>query len=81
MRAAPTLWFTAAPAVVPLCPRIEAGLGKAIRAAQRTAAAPLVAGAEPAPRWTLKRPVAWVRERLGRNLLRETVRRLCTVSI
>jgi transposase len=74
MRTAPTLWFTAAPAVVPLCPRIEAGLGEAIRAAQRTAAAPLVAGAEPAPRWTLKRLVAWVRERFGLICCRETIR-------
>src|ERR671911_509453 len=58
----------------PLCPRIEAGLDEAIRAAQRTAAAPPVAGANPAPRWTLKRLAGWVRERFGRARCRETIR-------
>src|SRR3954452_21797716 len=34
----------------PLCPEIEAGLGETVRAAQRSAATPPVAGADPAPR-------------------------------
>src|SRR4051812_28183666 len=34
----------------PLCPEIEAALGKTVRAAQRSAAAPPVAGADPPPR-------------------------------
>src|SRR3954463_3223476 len=34
----------------PLCAGIEAGLGQAVRTAQRTAAAPPVAGADAAPR-------------------------------
>jgi transposase len=50
------------------------GLGVTVRAAQRTAAAPPVAGANPAPRWTLKRLVGWVRERFGRTCCRETIR-------
>ena len=33
-----------------------------------------MAGAEPAPRWTLKRLVAWVREQFGRIYCRETIR-------
>ena len=53
-----TLWFTAAPAVVPACPASRLALAKP-SAPPTTAAAPLVAGAEPAPRWTLKRLVAW----------------------
>src|SRR5687767_10089519 len=43
-------------------------------AAQRSAAAPPVAGADAAPRWTLKRLVAWVRERFGQTCCRETIR-------
>src|SRR6188508_2381446 len=58
----------------PLCPEIEAGLGETVRAAQRSAAAPPVAGADPAPRWTLRRLAAWVRERFGRTCCRETIR-------
>jgi hypothetical protein len=34
----------------PLCPEIEASLGETVRAAQRSAAAPPVAGADPPPR-------------------------------
>lgn len=45
-----------------------------MRAAQRTAAAPPVEGADPASRWTLKRLVAFVRERFGRACCRETIR-------
>ena len=74
MRTDLTPWSTAAPAAAPLCARTEAGLGEIVRAAQRTAAAPPVAGAEPAPRWTLRRLVAWVRERFGRTCCRETIR-------
>src|SRR4051812_14607491 len=58
----------------PLCPEIEAGLGETIRAAQRSAAAPPVAGADPAPRWPLRRLVGWVGERFGRTCCRETIR-------
>src|SRR3954451_8681161 len=74
MRTAPTLWFTAALAVAPLCARIEAGLGEVIGQAQRIAAGAPVAGAEPAPRWTLKRLAGWVRERFGSTCCRETIR-------
>ena len=45
-----------------------------MRTAQQTAAAPPVAGDDPAPRWTLKRLVAFVRERFGRLCCRETIR-------
>jgi transposase len=58
----------------PLCSEIEAGLGETVRAAQRSAAAPPVAGADPAPRWTLRRLVGWVREKFGRSCCRETIR-------
>jgi transposase len=43
-------------------------------AAQRTAATPPIVGADPAPRWTLRRLVGWVRERFGRVCCRETIR-------
>ena len=58
----------------PPLPGVEAGLGETVRAAQRSAAAPPVAGADPAPRWTLRRLVGWVRERFGRTCCRETIR-------
>src|SRR5829696_2169381 len=58
----------------PLCPEIEAGLGEVVRAAQHTAAAAPVAGADPAPRWTLRRLVGWVEESFGRTRCRETIR-------
>jgi len=45
-----------------------------IRAAQRTAATPPIVGADPAPRWTLRRLVGWVRERFGLVCCRETIR-------
>jgi transposase len=45
-----------------------------ISAAQRTAATPPRAGADPAPRWTLRRLVGWVRERFGLVCCRETIR-------
>jgi transposase len=45
-----------------------------IRAAQGAAAAPPVAGADPPPRWTLRRLVGWVRERCGVRYCRETIR-------
>jgi len=44
------------------------------RRAQRSAATPPVAGAAPAPRWTLRRLVGWGRERFGRTGCRETIR-------
>jgi transposase len=56
------------------CPRRAAELGDAVRAAQRTAATPPIEGADPAPRWTLKRLVGWVRERFGIICCRETIR-------
>ena len=43
-------------------------------AAQRTAATPPIEGADPAPRWTLRRLVHWVRERFGLVCCRETIR-------
>src|SRR3954463_4836494 len=41
------------------CPRREAELGQVVRTAQRTAATPPIGGANPAPRWTLRRLVGW----------------------
>jgi transposase len=43
-------------------------------AAQRTAATPPIEGADPAPRWTLRRLVGWARERFGLVCCRETIR-------
>jgi len=43
-------------------------------AAQRTAATPPREGADPAPRWTLRRLVSWVRDRFGLVCCRETIR-------
>jgi transposase len=45
-----------------------------VRATQQSAAAPLVEGADPAPRWTLRRLAVHVRERFGRLFCRETIR-------
>ena len=45
-----------------------------MRAARQAAAAPPVAGADPPPRWTLKRLVGFVRERFGPTCCRETIR-------
>jgi transposase len=45
-----------------------------MHAARQAAASPPVAAADPPPRWTLKRLVAYVRERFGRTLCRETIR-------
>jgi transposase len=58
----------------PLCAQIAAALRDAVCAAQRTAATPPVEGADPAPRWTLKRLVLFVRERFGCLCCRETIR-------
>jgi hypothetical protein len=57
-----------------LCPQIEAALGEEIRAARQVAATSPVAGADPKPRWTLRRLVALVRERFARRYCRETIR-------
>src|SRR5215207_3344820 len=66
---------SAAPAAVPpLGAKIAAALREAVCAAQRTAATPPREGADPAPRWTLKRLVLSVRERFGRLCCRETIR-------
>src|SRR3954465_9720959 len=56
------------------CPRREAERGEVVCAAQRTAATPPLEGADPAPRWTLRRLVHWVRERFGLRCCRETIR-------
>src|SRR4051812_32269456 len=56
------------------CPQRQAELGEAVCAAQRTAATPPLEGADPAPRWTLRRLVGWVRERFGLVCCRETIR-------
>jgi transposase len=45
-----------------------------VREAERSAAAPPLTGADPAPRWTLRRLVAHVRECFGRRCCRETIR-------
>jgi transposase len=74
MTTAPRHWFISAPVAAPLCPAIEAALGEEVRAARREAASPPVAGADPKPRWTLRRLVGWVRERFGRLCCRETIR-------
>src|SRR3954454_2837031 len=64
----------AAPAAAPLCAQIAAALRAAVCAAQRTAATPPREGADPAPRWTLRRLMLFVRERFGRRCCRETIR-------
>src|SRR4051794_25706285 len=56
------------------CPRREAELGEVVCAAQRTAATRPIEGADPAPRWTLRRLVHWARERFGLRCCRETIR-------
>src|SRR3954466_8673678 len=53
---------------------MAAALRDAVCAAQRTAATPPREGADPAPRWTLKRLVLYVRERFGCLCCRETIR-------
>ena len=58
----------------PFCPHIEAALGTVVRTARCAAAAPPVAGADPPPRWTLRRLVGWVHERFGLRCCRETIR-------
>jgi transposase len=58
----------------PLCPDITAALGAAVRTAQEQAARPPVAGADPKPRWTLRRLAGFVRERFGVRRCRETIR-------
>src|SRR5215207_2848632 len=72
--AVPTGSPIAARAGVPLCARIETGLGAAVREAECRAGRPPVEGADPPARWTLKRLVAYVRERFGRLVCRKTVR-------
>src|SRR3954465_4375144 len=58
----------------PLCAQIAAALREAVCAAQRMAALPPLEGADPAPRWTLKRLVLSVRERFGHRCCRGTIR-------
>jgi transposase len=45
-----------------------------VRTARQAASAPPVAGADPPPRWTLRRLAIHVRERYGRLFCRETIR-------
>ncbi|MFL5288217.1 MAG: winged helix-turn-helix domain-containing protein, partial [Rhodopila sp.] len=59
----------------PLCPDIAAALGEQVRAAQRQAASPPVAGADVKPRWTLRRLAGFVQAQFGRRCCRETIRR------
>src|SRR3954464_6544670 len=66
--------FAAPAAAPPLCAQIAAALRDAVCAAQRTAATPPREGADPAPRWTLKRLGLCVRGRCGRRCCRETIR-------
>jgi len=56
------------------CLHRQAELGEVIRTAQRAAATPPIEGADPAPRWTLRRLVGWGRERFGLVCGRETIR-------
>ena len=58
----------------PFCARIEASLREVVHAAARTATTPPIGGADPAPRWTSRRLVVWVRERFGLVFCRETIR-------
>jgi transposase len=58
----------------PLCLEIETALGDEIRAARQAAATSPIAGVDPKPRLTLKRLVAFVRDRLGCRYCRETIR-------
>lgn len=58
----------------PLCPAIEAALGTAVRTAQQHATCPPVAGADPPPRWTLKRLIGFVWDRFSLCCCRETIR-------
>lgn len=58
----------------PFCAALEGALDGIIREAVAAAAAPPGETAPP-PRWTLKRLAAWIQERFGRALSRETVRR------
>jgi hypothetical protein len=66
----------------PFCPHIEAELGVVIDAVRCAAAAPPIVGADPPPRWTLRRLAAWVRERFGLRRCRETIRAaLCRLDL
>lgn len=58
----------------PLCPVTTAALGAEVRTAQQVAASPPLAGADPPPRWTLRRLVCLVRDRFGRLCCREIIR-------
>ena len=58
----------------PLCSRIEAALGQEVHTAQQQAASPPVAGADPKPRWTLRRLAGFVRDQFGQACCRETIR-------
>src|SRR3954452_20705125 len=62
----------AAPAAAPLCAQMAAALRDAVCAAQRTAATPPREGADPAPRWTLKRLVLRVGDLAAGSCCSET---------
>jgi transposase len=74
MNTVPRRCHTGVPVAALLCPETEAALGEEIRAARQAAAAPPIAGADPKPRWTLRRPAGFVPERFGRRCRRETIR-------
>lgn len=80
MSTAPGRCCISAPAAAPLCPHIEAALGQDVRAAQQGAASPPVAGADPKPRWTLKRLVGFVQARFAQARCRETIRSASDVT-
>src|SRR4051794_24415661 len=59
----------------PFFPAIQASPREVVPAAPQTPVAPPLAGADPAPRWTLRRLVGWVEATFGRTCCRETIRR------
>jgi hypothetical protein len=63
-----------APEAAPLLPAGRSGPGGAPPRRAWRAAAPPLTGADPAPRWTLRRLVGWVSARFGTRCCRETIR-------
>src|ERR1700757_2963602 len=72
-RAVPSRSPIAAPGTAPLLPahRSRSWQRRPHRPVRRR---PPIAGADPPPRWTLRRLVGWVRERFGLRCCRETIR-------
>src|SRR5215212_4988055 len=75
-RAAPPRLRSAAPAAaVPFLPAPRSRTRRGgLRGPAHGAATRPIEGADPAPRWTLRRLVGWARERFGRVCCRETIR-------